>query len=188
VLHHRQGKISRIEYDQSGNSLSVSFSLNASSTSASQSQNSPTAPSQEPDSEQIVTEDDLLGLLDSVPWSLEDYDSINLVNNHSQNLAHLCSQLRYRRLLIAVIERGIDIHAKDVNGWSPLNFAQLHRDEDAMDILQGDWEDSILNISSRMPPTDPLLYVKPGCVCSPSNAIQSIAKLLVIVETSRPRP
>ena len=77
-----------------------------------------------------VIEDDLLGLLASISWQLEDCDSINLINGRSQNLAHFCAQLRYHRVLIAVIERGVDIHAKYVNRWTPLDVALLHRDED----------------------------------------------------------
>lgn len=75
------------------------------------------------DSDQQVTEDDLLSLLDSISWSLEDCNSINHVNICSQNLAHLCAQIGYHCLLTAVIERGIDICAKDMNGWTPLDFA-----------------------------------------------------------------
>lgn len=100
------------------------------------------------DLDQVVTEDDLLVLLGSISWSLEDCDSINLVNDRGQNLVHLSSQLGYHRLLIALIERGARIHAKDVNGWNPLDFARLHRDEDAIDILKGEWEDLIQDIIS----------------------------------------
>ena len=105
------------------------------------------------DSDQSVTEDELLGMLDSIPFQ----DSINLVDHDGHNLAHFCAQLRYHRLLTAVIERGADIHAKDANGWTPLDFARLHRDEDAIDILEGDWEDCIEDaISTGSLSTDPL--------------------------------
>jgi Eukaryotic translation initiation factor 4G1 len=93
-------------------------------------------------SNQIVTEDDLVGILDSIPWSSEDRDSFNLVNNHGQNLTHLCTQLGYHRLLVAVIERGAHTHTKDVNGWAALDLARLHHDEEATDILEGGWEES----------------------------------------------
>jgi len=86
---------------------------------------------------------------------LEDSDSINLVNNRRQNLAHFCAQLGYHRLLTVMIEIRIDIHAKDVNGWTPLDFARLHNDEDAIDILLGEWEDNIQDlISAGIVPVD----------------------------------
>jgi hypothetical protein len=147
-----------IEYRLAEGSFSASFSLNAPSMSTSQSRSSSTtqttATSQIQgencftDFDQAATEDSLLGLLDSVPWSLGHCDSINVVNEYGRNLAHLCAQLGYHRLLIAMIERGVDIHAKDVNGWTPLDFARLHCDNDAVDILEGDWEESVLLTAS----------------------------------------
>ena len=151
VLDHRRLKTSYFEYNSSENSYTASFSLHNTASAQSQSppttQTTATSRSQggtlSSDSGQLVTEDDLLGLLGSISWHLEDCDSINLVNNRGQNLAHFCSQLRYHRLLTAVIEIGADIRVKDVNGWSPLDFARLHRDEDAIDVLRGEWEDKI---------------------------------------------
>ena len=132
-----------------------------------------------------VTEEDILGLLDTAPWSLEENRSIRLVNNHGHNLAHLCAQLKYHRLLIAVIERGADIHARDVNGWTPLDFARLHRDEDAIDILEGDWEDYIQNmISTGSSPVDLLRRFVPGCVLAIRT--KALAMLMIILEVSHP--
>ena len=93
------------------------------------------------ESDQPVTEDYLLGMLDSILF--HDCDSVNFSNQRGHNLAHFCAQLRYHRVLTAAIERGVDINAKDVNGWTPLDFACLHRDEDAIDILEGEWEDEV---------------------------------------------
>ena len=128
------------------NSLSIGF-LPHTSTSI-QSQNPPTdqiAPqiqnALQSDLDQPVTEAYFLGILNSIPF--QNCDSLNIVNDYGQNLAHFCAELGYHRLLTAVIERDVDIQAKDVNGWTPLDVALLHHDEDATDILRGEWEDKI---------------------------------------------
>ena len=171
VLDHRRLKTSHFEYNLSENSYSASFSLHP-PPALTQSQSPPTMATPSIQSEtlssdldQVVTEDDLLVLLGSISWSLEDCDSINLVNDCGQNLVHLSSQLGYHRLLIALIERGAHIHAKDVNGWSPQDFAQLHRDEDAIDILKGEWEDRVQDIiSTGLLSIDLLRRFMPECV------------------------
>lgn len=125
------------------------------------------------DSDQPVTEDYLLGVLDSILF--QDCDSINIANQHGHNLAHFCAQLRYHRVLTAAIERGVDINAKDVNGWTPLDFARLHRDEDAIDILDGEWEDKVQDAISTGSSTDllrrfiPMLRSPVPSQPSPSN-------------------
>jgi hypothetical protein len=146
LLDHQ--RLKTLKYNQSENSLKASFFPHTSTSVHSQSP--PTAHTANPpnlgdalpsDSDDLVSEDDLLGILDSILF--QDCDSMNLANRYGQNLAHFCAQVRYHRLLTAVIERGADIHAKDVNGWAPLDFARLHHDEDALDILEGDWEDNV---------------------------------------------
>ena len=183
VLDHRRLKTSHFEYNPSENSYTASFSLHTTAPTQSQSlpttQTTATSPVQGETLSlhlnQPVTEDDLLGLLDSMSWQLEDADSINLVNGRGQNLAHFCAQLGYHYLLTAVIERGTQIHVKDVNGWTPLDFALLHRDEDAIDTLKGEWEDYIQHtISTGLLPIDLLHRFVPGCVFS----IQTIIFLL----------
>ena len=136
------------------NSFSIGF-LPHTSTST-QSQNPPTdqiaaqiQSALQSDLDQPVTEDYFLGILNS--GLFQNCDSINLVNDYHQNLAHFCAELRYHRLLTTVIERGVDIHAKDVNGWTPLDVARLHRDEEAIDILEGEWEDKIEDAISTAP-------------------------------------
>ena len=149
MLAHRG--LATLDFNTPGISGTAHFSL-----PPTQSQSFTTTPMATPiqgetlssDSGHPVTEDDLLGLLGSISWQSEDCDSINLLNDSGQNLAHYCAQLGYHRLLTAVIEIGADIHVKDVNGWTPLDFARLHRDDDAIDILEGDWEDHIENIIS----------------------------------------
>ena len=172
VFGHQPQTGPPVDYNQSGNPLSPtspnSPPMQTMATDRSQSQTLST------DSNQIITEDDIIRLFGSVP--LEQYrNSINLVNRHGQNLAHLCTQLRYHRLLVTVIERGADIHAKDANGWAPLDFARLHHDEDAIDILEGDWEKNIEDIiSTGSSSIDLLRPFISGCV----PAIQTINPLL----------
>jgi hypothetical protein len=84
-------------------------------------------------------EKDLLALLGLHVWIPENQDALNFANGRHQNLAHLCAQLGYNQLLLVLIEQGINIHKKDVNGWIPLDFARLHKDEEAVDILEGGW-------------------------------------------------
>jgi len=135
------------------------------------------------DSNQIITEGDIIHLFGSVP--LEQYrNSINLVNRHGQNLAHLCTQLEYHRLLVTLIERGVDVHAKDANGWTPMDFARLHDDEDAIDILKGDWEENIENIiSTGSSSIDLLRRFISGCVLA-VQTIKSVAEIMLMSETS----
>ena len=106
--------------------------------------------------DQPVTEDYFLGILNT--YLVQNCDSINLVNHCGQNIAHFCAELRYHQLLTTVIERGVDIHAKDVNGWTPLDVARLHHDEDAIDILEGEWEDKIEDAISTVPLSIDLLH------------------------------
>ena len=88
-------------------------------------------------------EEMIVSMLGSHPWTAADGACINTVNERGQNLAHLCAQLGYNRLLLNAIEWGIEIRAKDVNGRTPLDFARLHVDERAIDILEGDTVDLV---------------------------------------------
>ena len=145
LLQHQQP--ANFKFNPSENSYEITFLPHPSMST--QSQSPPTAQTATPpvqdalssDSDQPLTEDYLLGMLDSILF--QDYGSVNLINQHGHNLAHFCAQLRYHRVLTAAIEKGVDINAKDVNGWTPLDFARLHRDEDAIDILEGEWEDKV---------------------------------------------
>ena len=86
-------------------------------------------------------EDALISILTSHSRPPEGSTAFNLVNKCGQNLAHLCAQLRYHRLLISAIEWGVDISIMDANGWTPLDFARFYDDLNAVDILEGGWED-----------------------------------------------
>jgi len=98
---------------------------------------------------------DDFGALSPVPWSSGGRNSVNLVNNRGQNLAHICARLGHHSLLINVIEKGANIHAEDMNRRTPLDFARLYHDEDAIDILEGDWDDNIQDvISTGLLPVD----------------------------------
>jgi len=50
------------------------------------------------------------------PWSPEGSTTFNLVNKFGQNLAHLCTQLGYNRLLTLVIKQWVYIGIRDTNG------------------------------------------------------------------------
>jgi len=120
-------------------------------------------------------EDDLLGALSPIPWSLENRDSVNLVNDHGQNLAHICAQRGRHKLLVDAIEKGAHVHAEDMNGRTPLHFAQLNHDDDAIDILEGDWEDDIQTIvSTGLLPIELLHRFIPGYVLAIQTIIPSL--------------
>jgi hypothetical protein len=85
----------------------------------------------------------LVIMLGSHPWTAEDQTAINIINEQGQNLAHLCAQLGYNQLFLTVIQWGVDISAKDINGWTPLDLARLNKDKEAVDVLEGDWVDPV---------------------------------------------
>ena len=88
-------------------------------------------------------EESIIVMLGSHSWTAADKAVMNTANERGQNLAHLCAQLGYNQLLSGIIEWSVDIHAEDVNGWTPLDFARLHGNEEAADILEGDWVDNV---------------------------------------------
>jgi hypothetical protein len=91
----------------------------------------------------LSREDVLISILNSHPWSPDSSCAFNLVNKYGQNLAHLSAQIGYHRLLTSVIEWGVGIAVEDANGWTPLQFARFYGDSDAMDILEGGWENNV---------------------------------------------
>ena len=149
-----QQQMATFTHNSTNNSYSIALSPHASTSTHSQNPPTDQTATQiqsalQSDLDQPVTEDYFLGILNSSLF--QNCDSINLANDFGQNLAHFCVELRYHRLLTAVIERGVDIHAKDVNGWTPLDVARLHHDADAIDILEGEWEDKIEDAISTAP-------------------------------------
>jgi len=50
---------------------------------------------------------------------------LSRVNEHRQSLLHLAIHLRYRELFHRLVDWGIDLNIKDVNGFTPLHAAYL---------------------------------------------------------------
>ena len=98
-----------------------------------------TNPLEASDAEEL--EDTLLEMIGSQNWSTEDHDTLKSTNQRGQSLAHLCAQLGYHRLLLRLIELGLDITIQDANGWRARDFALLYKDKEALDILEGGWEE-----------------------------------------------
>jgi len=61
---------------------------------------------------------------------------LDLVNAYGQTLLHLAIHLRYRALVRRLIEWGIDLHQKDINGFTALHCAHLCGDWVSADYLQ----------------------------------------------------
>ena len=61
---------------------------------------------------------------------------LDLVNAYGQTLLHLAIHLRYRALVRRLIEWGIDLHQKDINGFTALHCAHLCGDWISADYLQ----------------------------------------------------
>ena len=121
-------------------------------------------------------EESLISILSSHPQPPKDTTAFNLVNEYRQNLAHLCAQLGYHRLLTFVIERGVDISAKDANGWMPLDFARFYGDLNAVDILEGEWECDV-----KVPERGPLRLEPKNLISSslvPSPGVAQTAQLV----------
>jgi hypothetical protein len=75
----------------------------------------------------------LASFADSPGWE----DTLSLVNEHYQTLAHLAVLFRYTTLLAKVCEWGINVDVQDVNGFTALHCAYLCGDLDSVRILRG---------------------------------------------------
>ena len=64
-------------------------------------------------------------------------NTVSLVNEHHQTLAHLAVLFRYTALLKKVAQWGIDVDVQDVNGFTALHCAYLCGDLDSVGVLQG---------------------------------------------------
>ena len=90
----------------------------------------------------------LTSLSNSPGWD----NTISLVNEHHQTLAHLAVLFRYTTLLEKVMQWGIDVDVQDVNGFTALHCAYLCRDLDSVRILQSYGADEdIEDVLSRRP-------------------------------------
>jgi len=75
----------------------------------------------------------LTSLADTPSWE----NTISLVNEHHQTLAHLAVLFRYTTLLKKVAQWGIDVDVQDVNGFTALHCAYLCGDLDSVGVLKG---------------------------------------------------
>ena len=64
-------------------------------------------------------------------------NTVSLVNEHNQTLAHLAVLFQYTALLKRVAQWGIDVDVQDVNGFTALHCAYLCGDLDSVGILKG---------------------------------------------------
>ena len=86
----------------------------------------------------------LSSLANSPGWE----DTVSLMNEHHQTLAHLAVLSRYTTLLQKVAQWGINVDVQDVNGFTALHCAYLCGDLDSVQVLKGygadeDIEDSL---------------------------------------------
>jgi hypothetical protein len=90
----------------------------------------------------------LASLADSPNWE----NTVSLVNEHHQTLAHLAVLFRYTTLLEKVAQWGINVDVQDVNGFTALHCAYMCGDLDSVRILRsyGAHED-IQDTLSRRP-------------------------------------
>ena len=75
----------------------------------------------------------LASLADDPSWE----NTVSLVNEHHQTLAHLAVLFQYTALLKKVAQWGIDVDVQDVNGFTALHCAYLCGDLDSVGILKG---------------------------------------------------
>ena len=75
----------------------------------------------------------LTSLADTPSWE----NTVSLVNEHHQTLAHLAVLFRYTTLLEKVAQWGIDVDVQDVNGFTALHCAYLCGDLDSVGVLKG---------------------------------------------------
>ena len=75
----------------------------------------------------------LSSLANSPGWE----NTVSLVNEHHQTLAHLAVLSQYTTLLRKVAQWGIDVDVQDVNGFTALHCAYLRGDLDSVRVLKG---------------------------------------------------
>jgi hypothetical protein len=78
--------------------------------------------------------------------------SVSITNEYGQNLAHMAVALGYTRLFWHLIRWGIDLHAADVTGTTPLHLAHLfHHTECAIILIRSGVSKFILDDLGRSP-------------------------------------
>ena len=112
----------------------------------------------------------LSSLANSPGWE----DTVSLVNEHHQTLAHLAVIFRYTALLKKVAQWGINLDVQDVNGFTALHYAYLCGDLDSVRVLKGYGADEDIQDTLGRRPLD--MYIQstndPG-ETSPSSACTS---------------
>lgn len=96
----------------------------------------------------------ILQFLTSISNSPSWENTISLVNEHRQTLAHLAVLFRYTTLLEKVAQWGIDVDAQDVNGFTALHCAYLCGDLDSVQILMGHGADDDIRDNLGRRPLD----------------------------------
>ena len=114
----------------------------------------------------------LASLADTPGWE----DTVSLVNEHHQTLAHLAVLFRYTALLKQVAQWGIDVDVQDVNGFTALHCAYLCGDLDSVWVLKGYGADEDIqdNLGRRpldmhIPSTNDLGRGSPSSDCTSSS-------------------
>ena len=92
----------------------------------------------------------LASLADTPGWE----DTVSLVNEHHQTLAHLAVLFRYTALLKQVAQWGIDVDVQDVNGFTALHCAYLCGDLDSVWVLKGYGADEDIQDNLGRRPSD----------------------------------
>jgi len=92
----------------------------------------------------------LASLANSPGWE----NTVSLVNEHHQTLAHLAVLFRYPTLLAKVAQWGIDVDVQDVNGFTALHCAYLCEDFDSVRVLKGYGADEDIQDSLGRRPLD----------------------------------
>ena len=108
----------------------------------------------------------LASLADKPSWE----NTVSLVNEHNQTLAHLAVLFQYTALLKKVAQWGIDVDVQDVNGFTAIHCAYLCGDLDSVGILKGYGADEDIQDNLGRRPLDmyTLSTSDPGR-CSPSS-------------------
>ena len=96
----------------------------------------------------------LSSLANSPGWE----NTVSLVNEHHQTLAHLAVLFRYTTLLKTVAQWGIDVDVQDVNGFTALHCAYLCGDLDSVRVLKGYGADEDIQDNLGRRPSD--MYIQ----------------------------
>ena len=86
---------------------------------------------------------------------LSDFEQrTSIVNEHGQSLLHLAVYLRYYGVVQRLVDWGIDLNAKDVNGYTALDAAFLCNDSFIVHILEKRGASALVLDGLGRPPTN----------------------------------